>query len=78
MPEELEVEKTVTCYPQDLEDIHNALSSVYHFCLSQDLANQYKNLSNKVQLSPLTKEVKRMQDRILLIIEDANEDEEIH
>lgn len=72
MPEmnEVEVPKPIEVYEEDLTVIHDTLASVYHFCLSYDLFNQYKNLSDGVQLSPLTKQIRRVQTRVAGILED--------
>lgn len=76
MPEVDEVLKPVEIYEEDLEVLFDTLSAVYHFCLSQDLANQYKNLANKVQLSPLTRQVKLSQDRLKGYLDDARAGED--
>lgn len=70
MPDE-EVLKPIEVYEEDLEALYSTLGSVYHFCLSYDLFNQYKNLSNSVQVSPLTKQVKQMQNRVKGYLDDA-------
>lgn len=71
MAEELEVIEPIGVYEQDLEDLLMTLNTIYHFCLSQDLSNQYKNLANNVQLSPLTKQVKKMATRVQGYLDDA-------
>jgi cell fate (sporulation/competence/biofilm development) regulator YlbF (YheA/YmcA/DUF963 family) len=63
-------------YEPDLVQLQETLSTVYHFCISYDLFNQYKNLSNTVTPSPLTKQVKRMQNRIASYLEDTEDVEE--
>lgn len=73
---EPEVLEPIEVYSEDLEKILNTLTSVYHFCLSYDLFNQYKNLSNGVQISPLTKQVKAMQARVKGYLDDAAADKE--
>lgn len=73
---EPEVLQPIEIYSEDLEQIYSTLSSVYHFCLSYDLFNQYKNLSNGVQISPLTKQVKAMQARVKGYLDDAAVDAE--
>ena len=75
MADEDEVIKPVEVYEQDLEDLVMTLNTIYHFCLSQDLANQYKNLSNSVQLSPLTKQVRKMINRFDGYLKDAQADD---
>jgi hypothetical protein len=65
-----EVLKPIEVYEEDLETVLNVLNSVYHFCLSNDLFNQYKNLSNTVQLSPLTKEVRKASNRVKGLLDD--------
>lgn len=72
---EPEILKPIEVYEEDLEAIYSTLSSMYHFCLSYDLFNQYKNLSNTVQISPLTKQVKQMQNRVKGYLDDAAADE---
>ena len=75
MPQpEDDVLKPIEVYEEDLEAMYSTLASVYHFCLSYDLFNQYKNLSNSVQLSPLTKQVKQMQNRVKGYLDDAAAD----
>lgn len=66
-----EEEVAIEIYEEDLTVIHDTLASVYHFSLSYDLFNQYKNLSNSVQLSPLTKQVKTVMTRVQGILDDA-------
>ena len=66
----------IEVYEEDLTVIHDTLASVYHFCLSYDLFNQYKNLSNNVQLSPLTRQIRQVQNRVKNILEDAHSEEE--
>lgn len=61
----------IEVYEEDLEAINATLTSVYSFALSYDLFNQYKNLSNKVQYSPLTKQVKAMQVLVQSYLDDA-------
>lgn len=65
-----EIEKEITIYEEDAEIILSTLNSVYHYCLSYDLFNQYKNLSNAVQLSPLTKSIQRARNRMQSILEE--------
>lgn len=68
--------KVVKVYEPDLVQFNETLNTVYHFCISYDLFNQYKNLSNTVQPSPLTKQVKRMQNRLASYMEEL-EDENV-
>ena len=68
-----DVLKPIEVYEEDLTVIHDTLASVYHFALSYDLFNQYKNLSNNVQLSPLTKQIRQVQTRVKSILDDAAE-----
>lgn len=70
-PNEPEILKPIEVYEEDLEALYSTLGSMYHFCLSYDLFNQYKNLSNTVQVSPLTKQVKQMQNRVKGYLDDA-------
>lgn len=56
--------RSIQVYEPDLEQMHETLSTVYHFCISYDLFNQYKNLSNSVTPSPLTKAIARMRNRV--------------
>lgn len=72
-PEVQDNVRVLKVYEPDLVQLQETLATVYHFCVSYDLFNQYKNLSNSVQLSPLTKQVKRMQTRIGNILEDADD-----
>jgi hypothetical protein len=43
--------RVVKVYEPDLEALQETLNTVYHFCISYDLFNQYKNLSNSVVAS---------------------------
>lgn len=65
-----EYDKEITMYEEDVEAILATLDSVYHYCLSFDLFNQYKNLSNSVQLSPLTKNIRRVRNRVQSILDE--------
>lgn len=65
-----EFEKEIVVYEEDMETILTTLNSVYHFSLSYDLFNQYKNLSNAVQLSPLTKSIQRVRNRVQSILDE--------
>lgn len=76
VPEVDDVLKPIEVYEEDLEAIFNTLGSVYHFCLSNDLFNQYKNLSNTVQLSPLTRQIKQVQNRVKGYLDDAQQERE--
>jgi hypothetical protein len=69
----LEPIQAVEIYEPDLEDVLTTLNTVYHYCISYDLFNQYKNLSNTVQASPLTKQVDRTRRRIQGILDDYRE-----
>lgn len=52
--------------PEDLLlRLIGTLENVYSYSLSYDLFNQYKNLSSKVQKSPMTRDVE-------LLIEELN------
>jgi hypothetical protein len=73
MPEAIDKVKAVTVYEPDLEQMHETLSTVYHFCLSYDLFNQYKNLSNSVTPSPLTKQVGKMRNRVKGYLDELEE-----
>lgn len=57
MPDILEADKQVEIYEDDLEEMLEVLQTVYRFCVSYDIFNQYKNLSANVSQSPLTKKV---------------------
>lgn len=74
MPTEDNV-RVAKVYEPDLEQLHETLSTVYHFCISYDLFNQYKNLSNTVTPSPLTKQVGKMRNRVKTYLEDLEHDE---
>jgi len=65
-----EFEKEIVIYEEDAEVILTTLNSMYHYCLSYDLFNQYKSLSNNVQMSPLTKQVNRVRNRMQSIIDE--------
>ena len=65
-----EFDKEISIYEEDAEVILTTLNSVYHYCLSYDLFNQYKNLSNSVQRSPLTKQVERCRNRMQSILDE--------
>ncbi len=52
-----ESDKQVEIYENDLEEVLEVLNTVYRFCVSYDIFNQYKNLSANVSQSPLTKKV---------------------
>lgn len=68
--------KVIKVYEPDLVQFQETLNTVYHFCISYDLFNQYKNLSNTLEASPLTRQVKRMQNRLDSYMEELNETEE--
>lgn len=68
-----EFEKEIVMYEEDVEVLLSTLNSVYHFSLSYDLFNQYKNLSNSVQLSPLTKAIQRARNRLQSILDEHDE-----
>lgn len=59
MPEKelLEADKQVEIYEDDLEEVLEVLNTVYRFCASYDIFNQYKNLKPNLTQSPLTKKV---------------------
>lgn len=73
MPEVEDNVKVVRIYEPDIVAFEETLNTVYHFLISNDLVNQYKNLSNTVQLSPLTKQVKRMQNRLASYMEELED-----
>lgn len=73
----MEEEVGIVIYEEDLTVIYDTLASVYHFSLSYDLFNQYKNLSNSVQLSPLTKQIKTVMSRVQGVLDDAAAQEEL-
>lgn len=62
---------------EDLESIHRTLDTLYSFCLSQDLSNQYKNVSNRLQASPLTKHAEQARDRVFGYMQYAVEDDDV-
>jgi hypothetical protein len=62
--------KQVEIYEADLEDVLATLQTVYRFSISYDIFNQYKNLSNSVQPSPLSKAVDRTRLRVQSILDD--------
>lgn len=62
---------------EDLEGVHRTLSTLHSFCLSQDLVNQYKNVSNRLQASPLTKHAEQARDRIFGYMQYAIEDDDV-
>jgi len=72
-----ESDKEISIYEEDAEVILACLNSVYHFSLSNDLFNQYKNLSNSVQLSPLTKQIQRTRNRVQSILDEHLADEDV-
>jgi cell fate (sporulation/competence/biofilm development) regulator YlbF (YheA/YmcA/DUF963 family) len=74
---EVEIEDNVRVhkvYEPDLVQLQETLNTVYHFCISYDLFNQYKNLSNTVTPSPLTKQVRRMQNRLQSYLDDTGDE----
>ena len=72
MPE-TEALKQVEIYEADLEDVLETLQTVYHFAVSYDIFNQYKNLSPQLQPSPLTKQIDRARVRVQGILDDHYE-----
>lgn len=64
--------RVVKVYEPDLEALQETLNTVYHFCISYDLFNQYKNLSNSVVASPLTKQVARMRNKFQSYLEELD------
>lgn len=60
----------------DLKEIEDTLETVYSYLLSQDLQQQYRSLSNKLQVSRLTSHVRDIHKRIETYIEQAQEDED--
>lgn len=61
---------------EDLESIHRTLSTLHSFCLSQDLSNQYKNVSNRLQSSPLTRHAEQARDRVFGYMQYTVDEEE--
>lgn len=73
MPEVMEADKQVEIYEDDLEEVLEVLQTMYRFCVSYDIFNQYKNLSANVSQSPLTKKVNATATLLQSILDDHYE-----
>jgi hypothetical protein len=70
MPDEV----LVSIPKPEVERTYSLLSTLYHYTLSSDLSDQYKNLMNSITLSPLTREVGRQRDALLGYLEDTEDE----
>lgn len=57
----------------DLEKLRESLGTLYHYALTHDLADQYKNLDNEVRLSPITTTAREARDRINGYLKDNDD-----
>lgn len=55
MSEEAETTDEIVVLKEDLEELKSTLETLYNFSLAQDLSNQYKNMSNRLIESKITK-----------------------
>lgn len=69
-------ERAVTVYEEDLDVVLDTLTTVYHFCVTQDLTRQYASLRNQVDLSPLTRAVDAQRRKLKGILDDWRADQE--
>lgn len=60
----------------DLVELNEVLATVHNFLFVNDLQEQYRSLTNKVQTSRLTKAVRTQQDRIGAYLKEFEDDGE--